>query len=128
MKFDDYKEIITDKYGFKFLKNGIMIGTEEKPCLTCGCPTKYIDLCSESHFCSDECVKEFDKYVAVVTENGRDFEEKVNEISIEHKVTDEHAGCYLSNFVDDYCHKCIGGCKNINKCREIFDKEKNRKV
>ncbi len=107
-----------------------MIGTEEKPCLTCGCPTKYIDLCSESYFCSDECVMEFDKYVVAVTEKEKiDFEEKVNEISIIYQVTDEHAGCYLSNFEDDYiCHKCIGGCKTIKKCKEIFYKEKNRKV
>lgn len=64
LKFDDYKEITTDQYGFQFVKNNIMIGTEEKGCLVCGSPTKYIEVCSEAHFCSDECVKKFNKQVS----------------------------------------------------------------
>ncbi len=60
MKFDEYKPT-TDQYGFQFAKNGIMIGSEEVGCLTCRTPTKYIEVCSEAHFCSDECVHEFYK-------------------------------------------------------------------
>lgn len=59
MKFEDYKETTTDQYGFQFVKNDIMLGTEEVGCLVCGSPTKYIDVCSEAHFCSDECVDRF---------------------------------------------------------------------
>ena len=68
MKFNDYKEITTDQYGFHFVKNNIMVGTEERRCLVCGSPTKYIEVCSEAHFCSDKCVKEFDKQVATFEE------------------------------------------------------------
>lgn len=64
MKFDDYKEVITDEHGCQFVKSGVMVGTEEKGCLVCGTPTKYIEVCSESHFCSDECVNKFYEQVA----------------------------------------------------------------
>lgn len=101
-----------------------MIGTEECGCLTCGIPTKYIEVCSESHFCSDECVNKFYKQVDEFESIGTDFEEKLNRISTTYQITNDHAGCLLSNFEDDYiCHKHNGDCKNIDKCREIFEKE-----
>lgn len=64
MKFEDYEEIMTDEYGYQFVKNGIMMGSEEKHCLICGRPTRFIEVCSEAYFCSDECVREFDKQVS----------------------------------------------------------------
>lgn len=124
LKFKDYKEIKTDQYGFQFVKNGIMIGTEECRCLTCGTPTKYIEVCSEAHFCSDECVKAFYKQVSKFEKLGLDFEDDINKLSSTYRISKEYVGCYLSNFEDDYiCHKYNGGCENIDKCREIFEKE-----
>lgn len=41
-----------------------MIGTDKQKCLVCGTLTKYIEIFSEAHFCSDECVKEFYEQVA----------------------------------------------------------------
>lgn len=129
MKFEDYKEIKTDQYGFQFVKNGIMIGTEECRCLTCGTPTKYIEVCSEAHFCSDECVAKFYKQVSEFESVGTDFEEKLNMISTTYQITNDHAGCWLSNFEDDYiCHKHNSECKNIDTCREIFEKEGINKI
>lgn len=58
MKFDEYK-LITDKYGYKFAKNGIMLCEKECGCLMYHTPTKFIEVCSNAHFCSDECVQAF---------------------------------------------------------------------
>lgn len=58
MKFEKYP-VTVDKYGFKFAKNDIMVGDTEVSCLICGAPTKYIEVFSEAHFCSDECVDKF---------------------------------------------------------------------
>ncbi len=60
MKFEECK-LITDQYGFKFAKNGIMLGKKECGCLMCQTPTKFIEICSEAHFCSDECVQAFNE-------------------------------------------------------------------
>lgn len=129
IKFKDYKDIIIDQYGFQFVKNGIMIGTEECGCLTCGIPTKYIEVCSEAHFCSDECVDKFYEQVGKFESIGMDFEERLNKISKTYQITNDHTGCWLSNFEDDYiCHKHNGGCKNINKCREFFEKESTQRL
>lgn len=101
-----------------------MIGTEECRCLACGTPTKYIEVCSEAHFCSDECVDKFYKQVSEFESIETNFEERLNRISTTYHITHDHAGCQLSNFEDDYiCYKHNGGCKNIDKCREIFKKE-----
>jgi len=58
MKFEEYK-VITDQHGFKFAKNGIMVGDEERACMVCLRPTKFIEVCSEVNLCSDECVEAF---------------------------------------------------------------------
>lgn len=47
-----------------------MISNEEKSCLVCGSLSKYIEVCSEAHFCSDECVEEFYKQVAEFESTG----------------------------------------------------------
>lgn len=52
---------------------------------------------------------------------------QINEIATIYQITNEQAGCYLSNYEDEYiCHKYNGGCRNANKCKEIFEKEKNK--
>ena len=60
MRFEDY-ELKTDQYGFQFAKDDIMLGKDESICFICGSPTKFIEVCSEGHFCSDECVDKFYK-------------------------------------------------------------------
>lgn len=59
MKFNDYKNIKTDKNGFQFIGNNIMIDTEKHPCIICGCLSNYIEVFTEAYFCSDECVDKF---------------------------------------------------------------------
>ena len=101
-----------------------MITSGEKPCLICKRLSKYIEVCSEAHFCSDECVKVFYKQVSKFKKLGLDFEDEINKLSSTYYISKEYVGCYLSNFEDDYiCHKHNGGCKNITKCREIFEKD-----
>ena len=59
MKYCDMKKQ-TDKYGFEYIADKcILVGKNKRPCLICGELTDYIDVCSEAHFCSDECVKAF---------------------------------------------------------------------
>lgn len=58
MKFEQYP-IKYDKSGFGFAKPDIMVGDTEKKCFMCGTPTRYIEILSEGHFCSDECVNKF---------------------------------------------------------------------
>lgn len=60
MKFSEYK-IKADRFAFKYAKPGIMLTVTEKPCLQCGTITPFVEVFSESHFCSDECVDEFYK-------------------------------------------------------------------
>lgn len=48
MKFDRETELIIK-------------GSKRVPCLTCSEPTEYVEVCSEAHFCSDECVDAFYK-------------------------------------------------------------------
>ncbi len=74
MKFDEY-ELEIDQYGFYFAKNGIMQVSKEHPCMICGRPTKFIEVCSEGYFCSDECVKAFDKMYFEALENMGSIEE-----------------------------------------------------
>ena len=127
MKFEDYKEVITDKYGFQFVKNDVMIGDEEQGCLICGTPTKYIEVCSEAHFCSDECVDKFYKQVSEFERIGSEFQEELKHISTTYQITEAVAGCYLSNYDDDYiCHNHNGECRNIEQCKKISEKERSK--
>lgn len=60
MKFSDYPILFTDKHGDSFVRDDtIMVGSTEHPCAMCGKPTKYIDICYEDAFCSDECLESF---------------------------------------------------------------------
>lgn len=79
MRFEEY-ELKTDRYGFQFAKNDIMLGKEENHCIICGRPTKFIEVCSEAYFCSDECVRAFDKmYFEALEQMGEEkYEEKMS--------------------------------------------------
>ncbi|MGL5329973.1 MAG: hypothetical protein ACRDD7_11940 [Peptostreptococcaceae bacterium] len=62
MKYEDMQDkIVKDKYGYEFIGNSIMVGKNEVGCLKCGTPSRYIDVFSEAHFCSEECLKAFDE-------------------------------------------------------------------
>lgn len=74
MKFEEY-ELKTDQYGFQFAKSDIMLGKNEHPCMICKSPTKFIEVCSEGYFCSDECVRVFDKMYFEALENMGSVEE-----------------------------------------------------
>ena len=52
------------------------------------------------------------------------FNTKVNELVSLYTITEDHAGCYLCNYEDDYiCHKFNGGCKNAELCKRISESE-----
>lgn len=54
-----------------------------------------------------------------------EFLKQIQIITYVYDIPDEQAVCYLSNYEDGYiCHKHNGGCKNINKCKEISDERK----
>lgn len=58
-----------------------------------------------------------------------DFLKQMQRISYVHKITNEQAACYLSNYEDGYiCHKYNGGCKNIDMCRKISEGERKTKI
>lgn len=57
-----------------------------------------------------EGLEEFNRKASIIVENIDDVELV-------------HAHCYLVNYCDDYiCKQYNGGCKDIEKCREISDK------
>ena len=46
----------------------------------------------------------------------KNFESELTRISSISQVSGNHAGCYLSNYENEYiCHKHNGGCKNIER-------------
>ena len=52
------------------------------------------------------------------------YNSELNRISSIYQIKEEHAGCYMVNYEDQYiCHEYNGGCKSIEKCREIREKE-----
>ena len=42
-------------------QDGLIRGDEEMPCLVCGEPTQFADICSEGRFCSDAYRDRFPK-------------------------------------------------------------------
>lgn len=46
-----------------------------KPCFTCGKPSKLIDVCSEAHFCSKECMDEFYDWYEDVVNKAKEKDE-----------------------------------------------------
>ena len=52
------------------------------------------------------------------------FESELTRISSTFQISKDHAGCYLSNYENEYiCHKHNGGCINIENCRDINKRE-----
>lgn len=45
-------------------QDGLIRGDEEMPCLVCGEPTQFADICSEGRFCSDACRDSFHKWIS----------------------------------------------------------------
>lgn len=62
-------EVKTDGKGFRFVRNDVMVTDKETKCLICGSPSKYVEVVSEGHFCSEECVDIFYKGWAQKFEN-----------------------------------------------------------
>lgn len=122
MRFSDYTDIKTDEYGFQFVKDSVMIGTYDKPCMLCGKPTKYIEVFTEQHFCSDECVDRFYREM----DKKMQFEEEMNKLTSTYGISEHHAGCYICNYEDKFiCHEFNNGCDSVDKCRSIYEKEMN---
>ena len=138
MKFEEC-EIITDQYGFKFAKNGIMLGEKECDCLICHAPTKFIEICSEVHFCSDECVQAFhqkvfhdkieadlDKYEEIkkfaeyilVEVTGSGYAYVTKEVTVKKDIPIELSANEIAKYADDWNY-CFGG--SITKIREDDD-------
>lgn len=41
--------------GFQPEGENVFLGSCEEPCMHCGHPTPWVDLCFEAHLCSEEC-------------------------------------------------------------------------
>lgn len=54
--------------------NSIIKGNKKVCCLTCGEHTEFIEVCSEAHFCSSECVDKFYEEYFKHLENTPDVE------------------------------------------------------
>ena len=57
-----FKEKYSDIKYMDMADNNHLVG-DKQGCLVCGDPTEFIEVCSESHFCSDECEEVFYKQV-----------------------------------------------------------------
>lgn len=64
MKFSDYTIKKKSPNGTVFVTDSIIVVQTEQPCMVCGRLTKYLDICSEQHFCSDDCETVFNNLVA----------------------------------------------------------------
>lgn len=59
MKFTDHPSI-RDSQGHSRVRNGeVLVCDDYKPCIMCGEPSSFVEICSEGRFCSDECLEEF---------------------------------------------------------------------
>ena len=55
-----------------------------------------------------------------------DINKEENRLISTYNITSTHAGCYMCNFEDKYiCVEHNGGCKSLDKCRSIYEKEMN---
>ena len=59
---------------YKHLKplevDGIILrGRDSRPCVICGEPTEFLDVCYESRICSDECQYKMDSEMNAVCNN-----------------------------------------------------------
>lgn len=52
-----------------------------------------------------------------------EYNSELNRISSTYQIREDHAGCYMANYENQYiCHEYKGGCKSLEKCREIREK------
>ena len=72
-------------------------------------------------FEADIRADEADREVVELMRSSREkFDSDLKKIIALYSVTEEHAGCYLCNFDDEYiCHKYNGGCEKLEQCRQI---------
>ncbi len=64
-----------------------------------------------------------------MSKNIEDFKEESKRLSSEYEITETHAGCFLCNYEDRYiCNEYNGGCKSLDKCKEIYENECRRKA
>ena len=54
-----YKDLHPNMTPIDSEEGGVIRGHATEPCCVCGHPTEYIEICSEAHFCSEECLNEF---------------------------------------------------------------------
>ena len=63
-----------DAQGFEYARPDVLVSSVRGKCLTCGKPTNFVEVVSEGHFCSDECLKTFydkwEEYYNGCLENG----------------------------------------------------------
>lgn len=53
-----------------------------------------------------------------------EIEKEQNRLSSIYNISKVHAGCYMCNFENKYiCVEHNGGCKGLDKCRSIYEKE-----
>lgn len=79
MKFCDCP-IRTNKDGFQYVRDDVMVAKTEMSCLTCGAPSRYVEVISEGRFCSDECLDAFYKEWAQKFFSSNDDEEDEEEV------------------------------------------------
>lgn len=47
------------RHGLTYVTEGVIVGKKKVPCSNCKELTEFIEICSEAHFCSEECEKEW---------------------------------------------------------------------
>lgn len=47
-------------------EKSLLVCHDEKPCAVCGCPTNFVDFCSEGRLCSEECYESYFNRMNVV--------------------------------------------------------------
>lgn len=57
-KFSTMEQYVSN-HGLNFVADGILVGECKAPCIECKELTEFIEICSEAHFCSEECEKEW---------------------------------------------------------------------
>lgn len=58
-----YFELYPEVKPMEYAKNGLLVSKDTKPCLMCGEPSRFIEVCSEAYFCSEECEQDFFEYM-----------------------------------------------------------------
>lgn len=57
----------------------------------------------------------------------KEFKDEVARLVSTYGLSDVYAGCYLSNFGDEFiCKKFVGGCNRVNVCKKLHQQEMNK--